>query len=181
MVEEWEVERKVDPALIRRAEPAFVAGERETIEGWLEFHRLTLELKCEGLTDAQRKARPVATSAISLHGLVRHMAEVERSWFQDRLAEDHGIGYLWASDEEPDADMVPLDDAVWEDDLATFQETCERSREIAAVRGLDDVGSYPDGTPVSLRWIYTHMVEEYARHNGHADLVRELVDGAVGL
>jgi hypothetical protein len=77
--------------------------------------------------------------------------------------------------------MVPLDDAVWEDDLATFQETCERSREIAAVRGLDDVGSYPDGTPVSLRWIYTHMVEEYARHNGHADLVRELVDGAVGL
>jgi hypothetical protein len=76
--------------------------------------------------------------------------------------------------------MVPLDGAVWEDDLATFRAMCKRSREIAAARDLDDVGSYPDGTAVSLRWIYTHMVEEYARHNGHADLIRELIDGAVG-
>ena len=171
MVEEWEVER--------RAEPSFVAGERETIEGWLEFHRLTLELKCEGLSDDQRKARPVATSALSLHGILRHMAEVERNWFQRVLLADSDLPGIWFRPGVEDSELLPLDDAGFEDDLATFRATCERSREIAAARSLDDTG-IRRGEPCSLRWVYTHMVEEYARHNGHADLIRELIDGAVG-
>ncbi len=75
---------------------------------------------------------------------------------------------------------MPLDDADWEDDLGAWQQECQRSREAAATRALDDVGLTRRGTPCSLRWIYVHMIEEYARHNGHADLIRELVDGAVG-
>ena len=129
MVEEWEVER--------RAEPSFVAGERETIEGWLEFHRLTLELKCEGLTDAQRKARPVATSAISLHGLVRHMAEVERLWFPTVLGGDRSRARVYeGTDAVEDGERAPLDDADFEADLAAFRAECASSRAIAARRAI---------------------------------------------
>ena len=163
----------------RREEPPFVLDERPMLEGWLEFHRTTLLLKVEGLDDDARKARPVATSLLSLHGLVRHMAEVERNWFQRTLAEDASAGALYYSDDEPDGDMAPLDDAVWADDLATWQAECETSRRIAAAHELDDTGDRR-GEPCSLRWIYNHMIEEYARHNGHADLLRELVDGRVG-
>jgi uncharacterized damage-inducible protein DinB len=162
----------------RRAEPAYVSGEREMLEAWLEFHRTTLLLKCEGLDDAARKARPVSTSLLSLHGLVRHMAEVERGWFRRTLLRDADLPFLWG-DRALDGDMGPLDDAVWAEDLARWQSECDASRAAAASRHLDDVG-LRHGEPCSLRWIYTHMIEEYARHNGHADLLRELVDGAVG-
>ena len=163
----------------RRSEPAYVLGERDMLEGWLEFHRMTLLLKCEGLDDAARKARPISTSLLSLHGLVRHMAEVERGWFQRTLLEDDTAMPFWYDDQNPDLDLAPLDDAYWEDDLALWQRECETSRRAAAGRSLDDTG-LRRGEPCSLRWIYTHMIEEYARHNGHADLIRELVDGAVG-
>jgi uncharacterized damage-inducible protein DinB len=163
----------------RRSEPEFLLDERAMLEGWLEFHRLTLQLKCEGIDDAGRKQRPVPSSLLSLHGLVRHMAEVERNWFQRVLAEDASARPIWFTEAEPDGDLAPLDDARWEADLATWQEQCEISRSIAAARGLDDTG-IRRGKPCSLRWIYTHMIEEYARHNGHADLIREIVDGEVG-
>ena len=166
----------VDP---RRSEPPYQLGERDMLEAWLEFHRLTLLLKVEGLDDTQRKLRPVASSLLSLHGLVRHMAEVERGWFQRTLAQDPDATAIWYIDAEPDGDMAPLDDANWDADLATWQEQCEISRRIAAGKSLDDTGTRR-GEPCSLRWIYVHMIEEYARHNGHADLLRELVDGTVG-
>ena len=149
------------------------------LEAWLEFHRTTLLLKCEGLDDATRKARPVATSNLSLHGLVRHMAEVERGWFRRTLLEDADAPYLFCSDRVDDLEFVPLDDADWEADVAAWTNECDASRAAAAARDLDHAGSR-DGEPVTLRWIYVHMVEEYARHNGHADLIRELVDGSVG-
>lgn len=149
------------------------------LEGWLDYHRATLLLKCEGLDDAARKARPVATSLLSLHGLVRHMAEVERNWFRRVLLEDAGAGPIWFDPEIEDSELVPLDDADWESDLAAWHAECDASREAASGRSLDDTG-VRRGEPCSLRWIYTHMIEEYARHNGHADLIRELVDGAVG-
>jgi hypothetical protein len=95
------------------------------------------------------------------------------------LAGDAAAGPLWYSDEELDGDLVPLDDAVWEDDLAVWERECDASRRIAAAHDLEDTG-LRHGEPCSLRWIYVHMVEEYARHNGHADLLRELVDGVVG-
>lgn len=162
----------------RREEPAFVLPERQMLEGWLEFHRTTLLLKCEGLDDQQRKARPVATSKLSLHGLVRHMAEVERNWFR-RVLQDEAIRPIWYDPAVEDSELVPLDSSSWEDDLTAWQTECEASRRSAADRELDDTG-VRNGQPCSLRWIFNHMIEEYARHNGHADLIRELIDGAVG-
>jgi uncharacterized damage-inducible protein DinB len=166
----------IDP---RRTEPSFLLGERAMLEEWLEFHRVTLLLKCEGLDDAGRKARPVPTSLLSLHGLLRHMAEVERNWFRRVLTLDADAPFIWFDSAIDDSELVPLDDADWEADLAAWHAECEHSRTAAAAHDLDDTG-IRRGEPCSLRWIYNHMIEEYARHNGHADLIRELVDGAVG-
>jgi hypothetical protein len=163
----------------RRSEPPFISPEREMLEAWLEFHRTTLELKCEGLDDAGRQRRPVPTSKLSLHGLVRHMAEVERGWFQEVLLRRPDTPSIWFDPAVEDSELVPLESADWEADLACWQAECEASRVAAATFTLDDTG-LRHGEPCSLRWIYVHMIEEYARHNGHADLIRELVDGAVG-
>ncbi len=170
------VDDLVDP---RRTEPSFELGEREMYEAWLDFHRMTLLLKCEGLADHERKARPIPTSKLSLHGLVRHMAEVERHWFRRVLLNDGTLTHIWDDPQNDDADLFPLDDARWEDDLATWEHECAASRAAALGRALDAVGTHREG-PCTLRWIYAHMTEEYARHNGHADLIRELVDGRVG-
>jgi uncharacterized damage-inducible protein DinB len=170
------VDDLVDP---RRTEPNFLLGDREMLETWLEFHRITLVMKCEGITDAQRKYRPVATSKLSLHGLVRHMAEVERGWFRRVLESNSEMTPIWFDPTNDDSDLEPIEDADWEADLAIWHAECEASRVAAASRGLDETGQHREG-PCSLRWIYNHMIEEYARHNGHADLIRELVDGSVG-
>jgi uncharacterized damage-inducible protein DinB len=162
----------------RRHDPPGEAPERPMLEEWLEFHRVTLLLKCEGVSAAGLRARPVVTSNLSLHGLVRHMAEVERNWFQ-RVLRGEKEAFLWVDPRVDDSELVPLDDAEWSEDCAVWQAECDRSREVAAVHGLDDSGMRR-GAPYSLRWIYLHMIEEYARHNGHADLIRELVDGEVG-
>lgn len=165
---------------LRRTNPPFVLDERAMLDAWLEFHRTTLLLKCEGLDDRARKSRPVPTSKLSLHGLVRHMAEVERNWFRRVLLHDSAAPKIWGEPSDEDSELVPLDDADWATDLATWQAECDASRAAAAGHELDDTGLLRHGEPCSLRWIYTHMVEEYARHNGHADLIRELVDGQVG-
>jgi uncharacterized damage-inducible protein DinB len=162
----------------RRSEPEYVQSERAMLEGWLEFHRTTLLLKCEGLDEPLLKVRPVPTSRLSLHGLIRHMAEVERNWFSRVLLES-GAQPIWYDPEIEDSELIPLDDADWVTDLAVWEAECEASRRAAESRDLDDTGSRR-GEIVSLRWIYVHMIEEYARHNGHADLIRELIDGAVG-
>ena len=170
------VEDLEDP---RRHEPPFLLAEREMLESWLEFHRTTLLLKCEGLDDVGRKSRPVPTSKLSLHGLVRHMAEVERNWFRRVLLRDPDAPFIWYDPGVEDSELVPLDDADWEADLVTWHVECDASRKAAAAHELDDTG-LRHGKPCSLRWIYVHMIEEYARHNGHADLIRELADGRVG-
>lgn len=170
----------IDP---RRADPPLVAAERAMLDGWLDFQRGTLLLKCDGLDDEQRKQRPVATSLMSLHGLVRHMADVERHWFQRVLDRDPKTPAPFWSPAVVDADWAPLGDADWGADFAVWQMECERSREAAAAHELDDIGVGVSGgerVEVSLRWIFNHMIEEYARHNGHADLIREMVDGSVG-
>ncbi len=169
------VEDLVDP---RRTEPEFLLAERAMLESWLDFHRTTLELKTEGLSDSQRRIRPVPTSKLSLHGLIRHMAEVERNWFRRVLAGED-IGFIWVDPTRDDSELEPLDDAKWETDLNAWKLECQSSRDVAAGKSLEDTG-LRRGRPCSLRWIYNHMIEEYARHNGHADLIRELVDGAVG-
>ncbi len=166
----------------RRTDAGWTSPERQMLEEWLEWHRVTLLLKCEGLDDAGRKTQPVPTSVMSLHGLVRHMAEVERAWFRRRLAgEDLAPGGIWWTDDEPDGDFDPIADADWDADLARWQEECERARAIAATHDLDDTFVHDRlGVTISFRWLLLHMIEEYARHNGHADLIRELVDGTVG-
>ena len=166
----------VDP---RRNEPAFDLGERDMLEAWLDFHRMTLILKCEGLDDVARKTRPVKSSNLSLHGLVRHMAEVELLWFCRVLECSADTPFIWADEALDDSELVPLDDADWDDDLSSWYAQCEASRRAAATRDLNDTGDR-GGDPCSLRWIYSHMIEEYARHNGHADIIRELIDGEVG-
>jgi uncharacterized damage-inducible protein DinB len=163
----------------RRTDPPFVEPERPMLDAWLDFHRTTLLLKCDGLDDATRKARPVPTSNLSLHGLVRHMAEVERNWFQRILAQDETAHSIWYEPGVEDSELIPLDDADWEADLSVWQAECAHSRETAAGFELDDEG-VRQGMHISLRWIYLHLIEEYARHNGHADLIRELLGGSVG-
>jgi len=170
------VEDLVDP---RRTEPPYVLAEREMLEAWLEYHRITLLLKCEGLDDAGRKARPIRTSKLSLHGLIRHCAEVERNWFRRTLLKEPKAPFIWFDVKVEDSELVPLDDADWDADLAAWHAECDASRAAAAQFDLDHTG-VRRGEDVSLRWIYNHMIEEYARHNGHADLIRELVDGQVG-
>ncbi|MFF9168224.1 MULTISPECIES: DinB family protein [unclassified Streptomyces] len=166
-----------------RRMPAVDADERTMLEGWLEFHRRTLALKCEGLTDAQLRTASVAPSDLSLMGLVRHMAEVERSWFRRVLAGD-GAEPIWYSEEDPDGDFHVGEADTWQEAYATWQAEIDAARRHAAAFALDDMskgaGRVVGGRAVSLRWIYTHMIEEYARHNGHADLIRESIDGATG-
>ena len=166
----------VDP---RRSEPRYIGGEREMLENWLDWHRTTLLLKCEGLEEEVLKRRAVPTSLLSLHGLIRHMAEVEQGWFQRVFLRQPDLPYIWADDDVEDKEIAPLDDAEWVTDLTAWETACEESRAAAAGRDLDDTG-LKNGQEVSLRWIYVHMIEEYARHNGHADLLRELLDGRVG-
>ena len=125
------VEDLVDP---RRSEPPYVLeGERTMLDAWLEFHRTTLLMKCEGLDDASRKARPIPTSLLSLHGLVRHMAEVERNWFRRVLLHD-GCGWIWFDPAIDDSELVPLDDADWEADVAVWRAQRGLSQRLLADR-----------------------------------------------
>jgi uncharacterized damage-inducible protein DinB len=150
------------------------------LDGWLDWHRGTLLHKCSGLTGEQLAERTVPPSSLSLLGLVRHMAEVERAWFRNRFA-GAGLGNLYSSDESPDGDFDDVDPADAEADFATFGREVELARTAAAGHQLEETFPMPSRNKVfSLRWVYIHMIEEYARHNGHADLIRERIDGVVG-
>ncbi|KDN80879.1 DinB family protein [Kitasatospora cheerisanensis] len=169
------------PATTRTSAP-FAADEATMLTSWLDFHRATLALKCEGLTPDQLRERSCPPSPMSLLGLVRHMAEVERHWFRRHLnGEDLGPDSRYWSEAFPDGDFDLVEDADPVADTAAWQEDVAYAR--AAVEGvsLDTVGKHPwRGNEVTLRWILVHMIEEYARHNGHADLIRERIDGATG-
>jgi hypothetical protein len=166
---------------VTRTDPPTVAGERESLDTWLDFHRATLLMKCQGLAGEQLARRAVPPSSLSLLGLVRHMAEVERAWFRLRFAGDTGLGYLYCSDEYPDGDFDLAEADRAAADFAAFTKECEQARAVAAGRSLDDTFLHAlRGTRFDLRWVYVHMIEEYARHNGHADLLREQIDGVTG-
>jgi uncharacterized damage-inducible protein DinB len=124
----------------------------------------------------------VEPSTLSLMGLVRHMAEVERGWFRNVMA-DEGMGPIYFSDEDPDGEFHLTEADTWAEAYATWQAEIEAANEHAARFTLDDhsLGKHRrTGERFNLRWIYTHMIEEYARHNGHADLLRERIDGSTG-
>ena len=166
---------------VSRAKPPKVASEREALQGWLDYHRRTLLHKCAGLTGEQLTARAVAPSSLSLLGLVRHMAEVERGWFRRRVGRQPDLPTLYCDDTHPDGDFDLTDAAGAEADFAAFLAECELADAEASGRSLDEIFPSPrDGTPMDLRWVYLHMIEEYARHNGHADILREQIDGVTG-
>jgi uncharacterized protein DUF664 len=166
---------------ILRPAPPRSAPERETLEAWLDFHRSTLEWKCGGLSPEQLRRRAVPPSSLSLLGLVRHMAEVERNWFRRALAHENAPPH-YRSDHAPNGAFDHVDTADVEEAWTTWRAECAHARTVvASFSTLDELGR--DATrPArpSVRWVLVHMIEEYARHNGHADLLREVIDGVVG-
>lgn len=170
-----------------RPEPPVAADEAETLVGFLEYQRATFAWKCAGL-DAAGLAATTAASALSLGGMLKHLAYVEDHWFGKSL---HGRDphppwdtVDWKADHDWDWHSAAEDSP--EQLHAIWQDAVGRSRTLLA-EALADGGlgvlaqrTWPDGRAPSLRWILCHMIEEYARHNGHADLLRESVDGQTG-
>ena len=159
-----------------------LGDERATLMEFLRYQRLTLELKCAGLDAAALARRSVEPSTLSLLGLVRHMAEVERIWFRRRFA-GQDVPPLFCSPSEPDGEFdgaVPDPDVVadawekWRAEIAFADRFVAQSPDLGATVDI------PGHGPMSLRELLVHMVEEYARHNGHADLLRDRIDGRVG-
>ncbi|SCF35728.1 Uncharacterized damage-inducible protein DinB (forms a four-helix bundle) [Micromonospora viridifaciens] len=157
-------------------------GERETLVGYLRDQRLTLELKCADLDAEQLARRAVPPSKMSLLGLVRHLAEVERGWFRRVLA-GQDVPKLYSPPNERDGafDGAVADPAVVAEAWATWRAEVAFAEElVAATADLGTRARMSDGAEISLRELLVHMIEEYARHNGHADLLRERIDGRVG-
>ena len=158
-------------------------GELATIREYLTNYRLTLGLKCEDLSPEQLAARSVPPSAMSLLGLIRHMARVEHNWFHRTLQghPDEPRLYWSADNDDLDFDAAAGEPAVVEDAFATWREQiAEADQWLDAVTDLSAVVRTPHGEPASVRDILIHMIEEYARHCGHADLLRECIDGRTG-
>jgi len=169
----------LDPRYATGAEPE---GERATLLDYLRTYRLTMEMKCADLDATQLASRSVPPSTMSLLGLIRHMADVERHWFRRVMAQADAPPLYWSQDEQDAdwagaaADPAVVDDAwrAWRDEVAFAEKFVADSPDL----GLK--GIYNDGDSVELRSVLVHMIEEYARHCGHADLLRERIDGRVG-
>jgi len=166
---------------VTRVDPQRVSDERTMLDEWLEYHRATLLQKCAGLDERQLRRRSCPPSSLSLLGLVRHMTEVERSWFLRGVAgsTSQEVPPLYYSDDNPDGDFDDVDTADPEAMLAAYRQACAEVRAAAAGADLDTTFG-DEGSACSVRWVYLHMIEEYARHNGHADLLLERIDGATG-
>ena len=162
-----------------RFEPPYEGDERATVEGFLDFHRDTLLWKCAGLTPEQLRLRPLPTTNLSLHGLVRHLADVERGWFRESVAGEK-VEPIFFTEQNPDLDIDPPADADPLADIEVFKAEVERVRAVMKDRPLDSTFVSRRGRTISVRWVYVHMIEEYARHNGHADLLRQAIDGVTG-
>lgn len=173
---------ETDPETDPRTDPPYRADERATLTGFLRYQRETLEMKCAGLDPADLARRSVDPSTLSLLGLVRHMAEVERIWFRQVLAGQDAPPHFYSETNpdgefvgaKPDAELVAQAFDSWRAEV----EFAERF--VAEAPDLDVTGSERWRGAMSLRWILVHMIEEYARHNGHADLLRQRIDGEVG-
>ena len=160
-------------------QPDSTGSERQVLEAFLDFHRQVLASKVDGISDNEARHRRVP-SKTTLAGLIKHMIGVERGWFQEVLAgrkpEDIGPN-VGGGDESWDlAENETVSSLVKE-----YEQACEQSRQTAARFAIDDAVPDSDAGHVSLRWIYVHMIEETARHVGHADILREQTDGAAGI
>ena len=164
-----------------RIGPPLLADERESLRAFLDFHRATLALKCEGLTDEQLRRQASPPSTLSLLGLVRHMAEVERTWFRRVIAAED-VPLVW-SDSGDFQQAYDARDADVAEAFEAWRREIEHARRIEREAASLDVTGHQArwGEDVSLRLVMLHMLHEYARHNGHADLIREAIDGTVGV
>ncbi|MFG1890538.1 DinB family protein [Micromonospora sp. NPDC049051] len=169
---EMAIDPTLGPVLARTGD------ERAVLESFLDFHRGVLLRKLRGLSDADA-ARRLVPSATTVAGLVKHLILVERNWFPCLLAPGPDDVYL-STEEDALASFTLTDDDTVERLAAAYEQACARSREVAARFDLDHVVPQPQLGEVSLRWILVHMIEETARHAGHADILRELTDGATG-
>ncbi len=158
-----------------------LGDERATLLEFLRCQRLTLQVKCDGLDAEQLARRSVEPSTMSLLGLLRHMAEVERGWFRRRFA-GNDVPKRYQTQAKPDADFdgAVADDGVVAEAWAAWREEMAFADQFIAEHELNFEGVGGDGNPLSLRELLVHMIEEYARHNGHADLLRERIDGRIG-
>jgi uncharacterized damage-inducible protein DinB len=172
----------VDPDDDPRDTGVDLAGERATLLDYLRAYRLTLEMKCAGLDAEQMARRSVPPSTMSLLGLIRHMADVERSWFR-RVMSGQDVPWLYRTPENREGawdgavgDPQVVEDAwrAWRDEVAFAERFVDEAHDLGAR------GHTRDGRPIELREVLVHMIEEYARHSGHADLLRERIDGRVG-
>ncbi|MEK7422528.1 MAG: DinB family protein [Actinomycetota bacterium] len=165
-----------DPISSLPASKAFADDERSVLLGYLAYHRAVLARKLDGLTDAQARLAAIAPSRLTLLGLVRHMTDVERWWFRRVLIADD-VPALYADEEEWD---IPPD-AIVSSALAAFWDEIAVIDGHLAMAGMDDMSTgNPDAGRHALRRTIVHMIEEYARHCGHADLLREVIDGSSG-
>lgn len=174
-----------------RIMPPLDADERASLESWLDFYRTTLARKSDGLEEHQLRAASVAPSPLTLLGLVQHMAEVERNWFCRVLAQEDAPP-IFPSDadtertgsaegaEGADGGFDLVEGATYAQAFPLWQSEIDRARARCATHSLDDTSPFMGGQ-VTLRWIYTHMIAEYARHCGHADFLRERLDGRTGI
>ncbi|MFF2043078.1 DinB family protein [Kitasatospora sp. NPDC058170] len=153
--------------------------ERRMLEGWLNWHRETLLAKASGLDPDQLARAAVEPSDLTLLGLVRHMAEVERWWFRRSFAGE-AVGEVFTGPSDGNEGLDGVDPACAERDFGLYRAEVGACDAAVAGRGLDETFPSPRGVPLSLRWVYLMMIQEYARHNGHADFLRERTDGVTG-
>ena len=169
------------PDVFDTGKVAAVANERTTLEALLDYCRDAVKAKLRGVSeeDARRRLVPSQTT---LGGLIKHLARVEVSWFQHRLGQIpvEDLPLLSRAIEDPESDFRVEEEDTVEALIARYEEQCARSREIAAHHELDDVVPHPVLGEVSMRWIVIHMIQETARHAGHADILREQIDGSTG-
>jgi len=163
-----------------RQQPPMIGDDRAMLTAFLDWYRATFELKCAGVPPERLSDRGVSPSRLSLHGLVRHLAGVERWWFRIRFAGED-VPLLHYSDDDPDQDFERLDGDVTEA-LSLWRAECDAARAVvASADSLDKTGATTrDGQSFSLRWLLVNHIGEYARHCGHADLLRERIDGHTG-
>jgi uncharacterized damage-inducible protein DinB len=163
-----------------RTGPPTFGTEREMLRAFLDYHRATLAMKCEGLTDEELRQRSMPPSTLTLLGLVRHLAEVERTWFR-RVFEDHDAPMVWSDTTDFQA-AYDASASTRQEAFAAWEAEVGHSRRIeGAAASLDLAGYQPRWQEeVSLRMVMLHVLLEYGRHNGHADFLREGVDGTVG-
>jgi uncharacterized damage-inducible protein DinB len=163
----------------QRTNPPYRGNEKETQLGFLRFMRQTVVMKCHGLTEEQMRATPTASS-MTLLGMVKHLTIVERYWFRGVFL-DADVDLPW-SEEDPDGDWRHTEADSAAAAIADYLAECKLSDAVIADHGLDELAAWAksDEERVNLRYILTHLIEETARHCGHADIIRESIDGVTG-